>query len=123
MFTTKSLYSFLTNGGFANKLAGHLWKCKIPLKIKFFMWQVFNNKLQCAHSLTKRGWKGGEKCCLDDGSETVNHIFFGCVIAKMIWGDLPSSLDNMYQTWIRGKGPLPIRLLLFFFAEFLWALE
>jgi hypothetical protein len=56
-FSTKSLYRFISNDGVTSRIAGHLWKCKIPLKIKFFVWQVFNNKLQCAQRLSKRGWK------------------------------------------------------------------
>ena len=37
---------------------------------------MFNNKLQVALSLTRRGWKGGDKCCLCGGLESVDHIFF-----------------------------------------------
>jgi hypothetical protein len=85
IFTTKSLYRFLTDGGVPGRVAGYIWKCRIPLKIKFFLWQIFNNKLQCATSLVRRG---SETCCLGDGYESVNHIFFGCYIARMIWGFL-----------------------------------
>jgi hypothetical protein len=81
-FSTKSLYRFISDGGVRSRIADHLWKCKIPLEIKkFFLWQVFNNKLQCAHSLSKRGWKGCEKCCPCGMIESVNHIFFDCIIA------------------------------------------
>lgn len=57
-FTTRSLYNCLTHGGVKDKLNAILWKCKIPLKVKVFLWQVFHNKLQTALSLTKRGWQG-----------------------------------------------------------------
>ena len=66
-YTTKSLYRFIMNGGSSSRIVGCIWKSKVPLKIKFFLWQIFNNKLQCAVSLVKRGWKGGEDCCLGDG--------------------------------------------------------
>jgi hypothetical protein len=46
IFSTESLYRFITDRGAASKVAGLIWKCKIPLKIIFFLWQVFNNKLQ-----------------------------------------------------------------------------
>lgn len=55
VFTTRSLYNFKLSGGFPNRVAGIVWKSKLPLKIKFFLWQVFNNKLQCSVSLVKRG--------------------------------------------------------------------
>jgi len=83
-FTTKSLYRFLSNRGMPSRVAGIIWKCKIPLKIKFFLWQVFNNKLQVDLSLIKRGWKGDDKCCICDVLENVNHIFFDCPLAKML---------------------------------------
>jgi len=35
-FTTKSLYRFMISGGMPSRIAGHIWKCKVPLKIKFF---------------------------------------------------------------------------------------
>jgi S-adenosylmethionine:diacylglycerol 3-amino-3-carboxypropyl transferase len=45
-FTTKSLYKLLTDGGVSSRLARKLWKCNIPLKIKVFLWQAFQNRLQ-----------------------------------------------------------------------------
>ena len=30
-FTTKSLYRFLTDRGITSKVAGYIWKCKVPL--------------------------------------------------------------------------------------------
>lgn len=57
-YSTKSLYRFITDRGFPSRVAGYIWKSRTPLKIKFFLWQVFNNKLQVALSLSKRGGKG-----------------------------------------------------------------
>jgi hypothetical protein len=130
-FSTKSLYRFLTDGGMPSRMAGYIWKCRIPLKIRFFLWQIFNNKLQCARSLIRRGWKGNETCCLGDGCESINHIFFHCRIAKMIWGFIreifdwnccPSSIRDFTESWLQGKGPMPIRLILCVFAGFAWAI-
>jgi len=131
LFNTKSLYRFLSNGGFPNRMAGYIWKCKIPLKIKFFLWQMFNNKLPVGGSLIKRGWKGSGKCILSDELETVDHIFFHCFLARLCWNFLreifnwdfmPKSLKSLSETWLWGKGPLPKRLVMFIFAGFSWAL-
>ena len=35
-FSTKSLYRFLTNRGVSSRIAGVIWKNRVPLKIKFF---------------------------------------------------------------------------------------
>jgi hypothetical protein len=55
IFSTKSLYRFLIDSGVASKMAGYIWKAKLPMKIKIFLWQIFNNKLQVARSLIKKG--------------------------------------------------------------------
>jgi hypothetical protein len=40
VFTTGSLYRFVTHRGVNSKMAMRIWKCKIPLKIRIFIWQV-----------------------------------------------------------------------------------
>jgi hypothetical protein len=131
LFSTKSLYRFLTDWGMPSRVVGLIWKCKMPLKIKFFLWQMFHNKLQVAGTLVKRGWRGNMSCCLCDCVETVNHLLFKCHLAKLVWSMLqnifeldfcPRSLEDLSIIWLQGKGPLPNRLVMFFFAGFTWAL-
>lgn len=84
-FTTKSLYRFITHRGVCISASQDVWKTKLPLKIKIFLWQLQHNKLQMAASLKKRGSKGDVHCCLCGEVETTNHIFFGCSIARLTW--------------------------------------
>jgi hypothetical protein len=51
LFATRSLYRFMTNGGMDSKMARKIWKCKIPLKIRVFLWQTFQNKVQTSLQL------------------------------------------------------------------------
>lgn len=99
--------------------------------MKFFLWQMFHNKLQVAGTLVKRGRKGSTDCCLCDLVETVNHVFFRCHLSSFAWGILqeifglsscPRSLEELSTSWLQGRGPLPKRLTLFIFAGFAWAL-
>jgi hypothetical protein len=53
-FSTASLYRELTFSGFTNKWLLCVWRAKLPLKIRVFLWQVFNDKIQSAVHL-----KGG----------------------------------------------------------------
>jgi hypothetical protein len=85
LFTTKSMYRFLTDRGVTSRVAGFIWRSKAPLKIKFFLWQLHNNKLQVAANLAKKGWKSDKVCCLCTCVETEDHNFFKCHLAKMIW--------------------------------------
>jgi hypothetical protein len=36
----------------------HVWQTKIPLKIRVFLWQILNDKIQSAEQLKKRNWQG-----------------------------------------------------------------
>lgn len=40
-FTTASLYKELTFPGIVNKEVMSLWKAKIPMKVKFFLWSIY----------------------------------------------------------------------------------
>lgn len=37
LFTTKSLYRFISGSGVSRRVAGFIWKSRLPLKIKFFL--------------------------------------------------------------------------------------
>lgn len=81
-YTTKSLYRFLTNRGVSSRVAGYIWKSKVPLKIKFFLWQIFN-KLQVAQSLSSRGWKGGVSAACVMALKLLNIFFF--IVTWLLW--------------------------------------
>lgn len=130
-FSTKSLYRFITDRGTISRVAQLVWKSKIPLKIKIFLWQLFNNKLQTAQNLAKKGWKGDVKCCLCGVTESVDHIFFHCPMAIFVWsfikhtfglGGFPKDLNDFCQSWLRGGVSLPNKLIMFLFAGISWAL-
>jgi hypothetical protein len=130
-FSTKSLYRFLTDRGVSSRIEGYIWKSKIPLKIKFFLWQAFNNKLQVAQNLVKKKWKGCIDSCLCGCVESVDHVLFKCHLAMVVWSffkevfcldEYPTSLEDFSFKWLRGKGPLPTSLIIFIFAGCTWAL-
>lgn len=84
-YTTKSMYRFLAHRGVINIRMRRLWKTKLPMKLKVFMWQVFHDRLQTGEELKKRNWKGNEKCLVCGVIETRDHILFECPLAKITW--------------------------------------
>lgn len=52
-FMIGSLYRFLTDRGVKDKQSVYILKSRIPSKIKIFMWQLLNGKLQAAQVLKK----------------------------------------------------------------------
>ena len=106
-FTTKSMYLDLMNGH-TRYLHKYLWKVKIPLKIKIFMWFLNSKVLLTKDNLAKRRWTGSQKCCFCDTNETVHHLFLACPFAKIVWRMIyfaynippPANINNMFGNWL-----------------------
>jgi hypothetical protein len=83
LFYVQSLYQAILNNGMVrdNK---DLWKLKIPLKIKVFMWYLKRGVTLTKDNLAKRNWPGNQTCCFCSRLETINHLFFRCTYASFI---------------------------------------
>ena len=75
MFTTKSVYEYLERDSFGPNYKW-IWKAKIPLKIKIFLWQVMQDAILTRDNMKKRKWGGNPRCSFCDQLETRNHLFF-----------------------------------------------
>jgi hypothetical protein len=103
------------------------WKAKIPLKIKIFLWYLKNGVVLTKDNLVKRQWKGCTKCCFCDVSESCQHLFFYCPMAKLVWGILcltfgirmPSDVGNLFGPWLRNFSKKQRNLVLVGVAAFL----
>jgi hypothetical protein len=62
-----------------------LWKMKIPLKIKIFLWCLGKGVTLTKDNLSKRKWKGSNKCSFCNNDETIQHLFFNCHVARAVW--------------------------------------
>jgi hypothetical protein len=109
IFSVKSMYLDLMQGH-TIFLRKYLWKLKIPLKIKIFMWFLNSKVLLTKDNLIKRNWKGCTKCCFCNESETVQHLFINCPFVKIIWRMIyltynlppPANVTNMFGNWLNG---------------------
>jgi hypothetical protein len=103
-FSTASLYRELVFPGVVNKWMMSIWRASLPLKIKIFLWQICNDKIQSAEQLKKKNWSGPLECKLCGEIESTNHIFFlKCALAKfscnlfndaLEWGSLTAGLAS-----------------------------
>lgn len=132
IFTTKSLYRFITHGGgVISKIDNSIWRCKLPLKIRVFLWQIYHGRLQASAVLKKRGWKGDQRCILCKNIESIDHIFFGCPLAiffwacirdALAWDGFPTSTANFFEIWLLKGFGTQKPFALFIFAGFMWAI-
>lgn len=77
VFSVKSVYDhlFISEPRFPNKM---LWKAKIPLKIKIFLWLLAQDAILTKENLIKRKWKGS-KSVLFVRKMNLLFIFFSSV--------------------------------------------
>nr|GEW94819.1 RNA-directed DNA polymerase, eukaryota, reverse transcriptase zinc-binding domain protein [Tanacetum cinerariifolium] len=63
------------------------WNRSIPIKVNVFMWRAMLNKLPTSANLDRKGIEVDSLLCpiCHEDVETVNHIFFTCDLAKVIW--------------------------------------
>jgi hypothetical protein len=111
-FSVKSTYKQLCSHECGPSFK-NLWKAKIPLKIRIFMWLVFQNVILTKDNLVKRKWKGSPTCYFCKENESSQHLFFECSTAKYVWSLIAFTLGsdcrpcNMDQYWFWIQRSLP----------------
>jgi hypothetical protein len=106
-FFVRSMYHHLLNyhAPFRHKF---IWKLKIPLKIKIFLWYLQRGIILTKDNLVRKNWKGSQKCCFYNTNEIIKHLLFDCHHAKQIWMIVylatgltpPNSVSYMFRNWL-----------------------
>jgi hypothetical protein len=129
-FSTSSLYNEITFTGFSNRGLMNVWKTKVPLKIRIFLWQVINDKIRSAEQLKKRNWSGSVACKMCGVLESTSHIFFHCALASFCWcmcrdvlgwPFLPSDAANVFNFCYNSSNK-QTRRVLYLFGAVSWSL-
>lgn len=127
-FTVKSMYNslFENNGDDPNT---EIWKAKMPLKIKIFMWLAKQDVILTKDNLLRKKWKGDPNCAFCSEKETIDHLFFGCNVSKYVWSIIavtvgancrPESIDQ-YMSWIKQYLPNGMKFHFVGLAAIIWA--
>lgn len=93
-FTVKSVYKHVCRNGMDRSFR-HLWKSKIPLKIKVWLWLIWHNVIATKDNLLKRNWSGDSTSQFCNEQETINHLFFGCSAAKFVWSAVATTINSL----------------------------
>jgi predicted secreted Zn-dependent protease len=128
-FSVKAMYKDLVVGSVSHpKLEA--WKAKIPLKTKIFLWFLWKGVILTKDNLAKRQWKGCTRCCFCSKLETIQHLFFECPMARLMWFVIsvtfgitaPTSTANLFGPWLARFPHKQKALVLIGIAAFCWAL-
>jgi hypothetical protein len=108
-FSVRAMYNdLITRAGVPYDVSS--WKAKVPLKIKIFLWYLRQGVILTKDNLAKRKWKGGTECCFCSAHETIQHLFFDCPVAWLIWSIVsitfdfrkPRSISDIFGAWLKG---------------------
>jgi hypothetical protein len=129
VFTVKSMYLEMINDG-TKFLRKYIWKMKVPLKIKIFMWFLYKRVLLTKDNLAKRNWSGSKSCCFCNEDETINHLFISCPFAKIVWRIIhmsfnvppPQNITNLFGNWLAGIPKKVITQIRVGVCALLWAI-
>ena len=77
------------------------------------MWFVHKQVILTKDNLIKRNWTGPTRCSFCDRDETIKHLFFDCLLAKVLWRTVhiafnitpPTSVNALFGTWLNGVEP------------------
>ena len=108
-FCVKSHYLGLINQNTPN-LNKVLWKIKIPLKIKIFLWYLRRGVVLTKDNLAKQNWHKNQHCCFCYENETIQHLFFDCRFTRLVWATIyaawglpqPRDVSSMFGNWTIG---------------------
>jgi hypothetical protein len=127
-FSVKAMYKDLMVGN-AYNVNLDAWKAKIPLKIKIFLWYLWNGVFLTKDNLAKRQWKGCTLCCFCSEHETIQHLFFDCLMTRLMWCAIsvtfgvtkPANTANLFGPWLRSFSQKQRALALIGVTAFCWA--
>jgi hypothetical protein len=119
----------LINNGFVDTNK-RMWKVRMPLKIKIFMWYMYKGVVLTTDNLAKLNWNGNKKCSFCCKDETIKHLFFNCYYAKFLWGLIsitfgilpPHNIVHIFGSWTNVVGGQLKRQLLASMSVFCWAI-
>jgi hypothetical protein len=90
-----------------------MWRSKLPLKVKNFMWLVQRGRLQTANNLGRKQWKGSKFCQFCHVEESVDHLMFKCPVVVFVWAvirdglkwrNAPKSVMDFRENFLQARG-------------------
>lgn len=109
IISCSSAYKALHNRGILDSYQKSLWRIKVPLKVKIFIWLMLDKKILTQDVLIYRGCNVGTgwHLCQQDMVETRDHILWDCVYVVNFWRGLMmqyniawQGVQNIRQVWL-----------------------
>jgi hypothetical protein len=129
-FSVKSMYLDYMNGH-TKYLKKYIWKLKVPLKIKIFMWFLHIKVILTKDNFIKQNWQCETTCVFCEKEESIQHLFFECHMAKLIWRLIhltfglspPMNVTNLFDNWLSNFDKKDVKQIRVGVCAIVWALR
>ena len=111
VYSTSSLYNIISFRGVIQVHIPAIWSLVVPPRVQIFLWLLSNNKLMTRDNLLKRNMHKPVDCVFCCELETINHLFFDCLVSSIIWEKvslffgikLGSDFMSIARFWVTNK--------------------
>lgn len=118
LFSCASAYKTMHHSGLISATQSTLWKIRIPMKVKIFIWLMLDNKILTQQNLHSRRCPIQVGChlCSNQSMETRDHLMWDCKYASALWQGLRAHYNiilrgnsDIGEAWIQTGKPLSQR--------------
>jgi hypothetical protein len=103
-----------------------MWNARISLKVRNFLWLMFQGRIQTTDNLSRKAWKGEVRCkfCLQE--ENIDHLIFTYPLLAFVWSVIkeglnwektPKSLKEFNDEYLFKRGDKLNNVLFFLFGR------
>lgn len=87
VYTTKSAYKIMSEGGLIQWRLAFIWKCRIPTTVKIFTYLMLKGKILTRDVMLRRVMNYGRHCsmCNNCPTESILHVLYLCPYAVAVW--------------------------------------
>ena len=107
-FSVQAIYKTISFRGITPVFTPSIWTIIVPPRVHIFLWLLASNKILTRDNLVKRNRVDDLNCLFCTEPETVHHLFFECVVAKVCWAylvdifdiDLGFDFESVARWWV-----------------------
>jgi hypothetical protein len=108
-----------------------MWRVKLPLRVKTFLWLLLKKSILTRDVLLRRGGKCTTNCLFCGQNESIDHLFFACPLARYIWNVVScatgfncqfASASHCFNVWLKGFPVGRRKILAVGVAAVIWAI-
>jgi hypothetical protein len=101
------MFVALINNGV--RLSREIWRAKMPMKIKIFIWYLKRGVILTKDNLSRRNWNGEKIYSFCYINESIQHLFFNCAYANFLWRAVhllfgiprPINIHDLFNRWCK----------------------